>query len=72
MSGAYVIFGESNSNQNCDGFTKAAAQQAVAGYRNSVLYLNKAPDVSFRPWNYFLGGNCPYVAPVLLNDAYPL
>ena len=72
MSGAYVIFGESNSNQNCDGFTKASAQQAIAGYRNSLLYLNKAPDVSFRPWNYFLGGGCPYIAPVLLNDAYPL
>jgi len=72
MSGSYVIFGESNSNQNCDGFTKASAQQAVAGYRNSLLYLNKAPDVAFRPWNYFLGGDCPYASPVFLNDAYPL
>jgi hypothetical protein len=72
MSGAYVMFGESNSNQNCDGFTKATAQQAMAGYRKSLLYLNKAPDVSFRPWNYLNGGTCPYQSPVLLNDAYPL
>lgn len=70
LTGNYVVFGETNSDQNCDGLTKTMAAQNASGYRSSTLYANLAASTALRPWNYIMDASLCYVAPSYINDAY--
>jgi hypothetical protein len=66
-TGTRVIFGETNSNQNCDLRTKAMARQNGNGLRQSTLWSSIPSAVALRPWNHF--GQC-FSVPTLFADAY--
>jgi len=68
LTGNTVIIGETQPDQNCDGFTTAMAPQNVTGYEGSSLYGNDASRVVLRVWNFPALSMC-YVAPTLI--AYP-
>lgn len=67
-TGDYVVFGETNSNQNCEGYTVAMAMQNANGYRASNLYIYKASSTVLPPWNS-IASSC-YIAPNDLYTAY--
>ncbi len=64
-----VVFGETNSDQNCDGLTQAMAAENAAGYQSSTLWANHAASTALRPWNNEAAASC-YVLPSYLLDAY--
>lgn len=67
-SGRRIVFGETTTDQNCDGHTQAMARQSGNALRSSSLWQNHAAQLVIRPWNY-LGGAC-YESPSFLRDAY--
>ena len=72
LTANYVVFGETDADQNCDGFTKAMAAQNASGYRASSLWSYNGGNVVLRPWNNEMDVSIPncYIAPSYINDAY--
>jgi hypothetical protein len=66
-----AMMGETQSGQNCDGYTAAMATQNVNGYEASTLFANHASLTTMRPWEnpIYPGGLC-YVAPNVINPPY--
>ncbi|MFN0168747.1 MAG: hypothetical protein ACKV22_20165 [Bryobacteraceae bacterium] len=50
LSGNRMIFGETSSNQNCDGHVSRHARDNVDGYLKSTLKYSDAYNTAFRPW----------------------
>jgi hypothetical protein len=70
LTGNLVVFGETISNQNCEGYTLLMAVQNVEGYKGGTLYANHAAGTTFRPWNNDADlGGC-YVTPSSINPPY--
>jgi hypothetical protein len=70
LTGNDVFFGETVSNQNCDGYTQAMATQNVNGFRASGLYANKGTSTFMRPWNNDADFSGCYWTPSIINPPY--
>lgn len=68
LTGNVVVAGETQPDQNCDGYTTAMASQNVNGYRASSLWSNDASRFTFRVWDFPADALHCYQAPTVIAN----